>query len=113
MTYSWQPNLARELLQAGLDPGCFEHVESVETLCRTVAELVVHGYLSGKLSWADADSVINYLFPAMLECQRIPDYPWSVYEAFDAGEYHPVTPELSEDEVTRPLLLNIVERYHA
>lgn len=85
--------------------GIAEHIEPTQEYCDQVALLIAHRYLAGQVSWPTADAAINYLYPVMLECPVIPECAWDIYEAFDAGEYHPGSPELSDDHVTRTILL--------
>ena len=58
--------------------------------------------MKGDLAWADADVAMNHLSTLMMRhCgERLPDYGWSVYLAFDAGEYQ----RPGGDAVTKPLL---------
>jgi hypothetical protein len=93
------------LRDAGLDAGVAEHIEATQEYCDQVALLIAHGYLEGQVSWLAADVAINHLYPVMLECPAIPECAWGIYEAFDAGEYHPDSPELADDHVTRTILL--------
>jgi hypothetical protein len=76
---------------------------------------IVEGYISRRFSWEDCDTAVNRLNPFVLthSKERIPDYSWEVFLAFDAGEYHPNTPDLTPDEVTRPIIDDIVKKYHA
>ena len=105
MVSRWQPHLEEALHLAGLDGSIALRVEATEQFCDRVAVLITRGYLAGKTSWTAADAAINHLYPIMLECPEIPAYAWDVYEAFDAAEYHPDQPDLSQDEITKPLLL--------
>jgi hypothetical protein len=40
-----------------------------------------------------------------------PEYAFGVFLAFDAGEYHPKTKDLTPDEVTRPLIKALIEKH--
>jgi hypothetical protein len=105
MVSRWQKNLEEALRDAGLDTQLARLIERTHTYCDQVAQLIVSAYLEGKISWLVADAAINHLYPVMLECPSLPEFAWSIYEAFDAAEYHPDSPHLSEDEVTRSILL--------
>ena|SRR5690348_13674520 len=114
MSSRWQPSLEQALRNAGLDPTIAVQAEpTMEAFCNRVAQVVSAAYLQGQVSWVAADAVINHLYPFMLECPAVPSYAWGVYEAFDAAEYHPDTPELSEDAVTRSALVAQVGSQHA
>jgi hypothetical protein len=105
MISRWQPDLEKALRDAGLDTGIAQSVEPTQKYCDRVAQLIACAYLERKTSWLAADGAINHLYPIMLECPTMPEYAWAIYEAFDAAEYHPDSPGLSEDDVTRPILL--------
>jgi len=97
-------NLLQSLASAGLDASLVADSLSPEQVCDTIAQQVAQKFLSGELDWLSADSVINHLYFVMLECPEVPKYAWSVYEAFDAGEYHPDDPASTEEQITRSLL---------
>lgn len=75
---------------------------------------IARGYSTGTWSFADADAAMNHLW-AFLCSQNdfdIPPYFYSVYEAFDAGEYYhsgdgrEVSPE---ERYTKPLIRKILQ----
>ena len=105
MASRWQPNLEKALREAGIDVSIAQSVEPAQKYCDQVAQLIARAYLERKASWLAADAAINHLYPIMLECPSTPEYAWGIYEAFDAAENHPGSPGLSEDDVTRPILL--------
>lgn len=50
---------------------------------------IARRYMNDDLSFELADSLMNLLWAFTIECEdRIPSVLYSVYEAFDAGEYH-------------------------
>ena len=104
MSSRWQTHLEGALQEAGLDTMDLAPFASTQKYCDDVALLIARSYLDGRTSWLAADYAINRLFPIMLDCPTLPDCAWGIYEAFDAGEDHPDSPELSDDEVTRSLL---------
>jgi len=57
-----------------------------------------------------ADDAINILMSVINGGPEpfLPDYAFSVFLAFDAGEYHPDTPHLTSDEVTRRLIEKLI-----
>jgi hypothetical protein len=75
----------------------------------TRARRLVELYLSGSLTWEQAATAANHIYLLMVrECgDRVPDYAWDVYLAFDAGEC--IAP--GGDATTRPLIEQIVTRY--
>jgi hypothetical protein len=93
------------LREAGLDASVLGHFEASQEYCDQAALLIARGYLEDHTSWLAADAAINHLYPVMLECPAVPEFAWGIYEAFDAGEHHPDSPTLSDDEVTKPMLL--------
>jgi hypothetical protein len=105
MVSRWQPNLEKALRDAGLDMGISQNAEPTEQYCNQVAHLIARAYMEHKTSWLAADAAINHLYSLILECPSLPEYALAIYEAFDAGEYHPDSPNLSEDDVTRAILL--------
>ena len=113
MSYCWQPNLERSLQEAGLDSSALEPFAATQEYCDQVALLIARGYLEGQTPWLVADAAINHLYPVMLECPEIPNCAWGIYKAFDAGEYHPDSPTLSDDEVTKSILLAQVGGWRA
>ncbi len=113
MSSHWQPNVETSLSEAGLDASVLEPFETSQEYCDHVALLIARGYLEGQISWLAADAAINHLYPVMLECPVVPECAWGIYDAFDAGEYHPDSPTLSDDEVTKPILLAQVGGWRA
>ena len=102
-------NLSKAMLDAGLDPTLAANLYPADSVCDAIAQSVVRKYLAGELTWLNADAAMNHLYPLMLECPVLPKYSWKVYEAFDAAEYHPSEPHLSEDAITRALLEKLPE----
>jgi hypothetical protein len=78
------------------------------------ARHVVSGYLDGRFSWLQCDTAMNVLTGLMSSLyQEFPDLAFGVFLAFDAGEYHPNAPTLTPDEVTRPLIDELIAKHHA
>lgn len=96
-------------LAAGFQTSGLTH----QTFCDAVARRVALRYLDGSLDFDAADAAINnlhfYAFrPPELEPSR---YMWSIYQAFDDGEYtHPgdSSDMFPPERYTRPQLLAIV-----
>ena len=72
-------------------------------------------YLQGQLDFAVADKVVNRLAGYAIRTDQIQPLMWSVYLAFDAGEYphHGDAPDTSPDEQhTRPQLIALLAHTH-
>jgi hypothetical protein len=94
--------LARPLgaLDLGLDDTATPaHVRSA---CDAFAGQLAEGYVSNRITWADADRAANNFYELMItRCGgTVPTYAWDVYLAFDTGECTPPGGDL----VTRPIL---------
>ena len=83
--------------------------EEVRAVCDRFACRLIEHYLSGSLTWVQADTAANHIYLLMVrDCgDRVPDYAWDVYLAFDAGEH--AAP--GGDATTRPLIERIVTQY--
>lgn len=96
------------------DVEAFCQQEQIETavFLERFARFIVEGYVAGRFTWLSCDTAMNGLSGLMSHYVLMPDYPWGVFLAFDAGEYHPKTPTLTPDEVTRPLIDELIAKYH-
>ena len=92
---------------------CVVHSAGMLALLDQLAGHIARGYSTGVWSFADADAAMNHLW-AFLCSQKdfeIRPYFYSVYEAFDAGEYYhsgdarDVSPE---ERYTKPLIEEIL-----
>jgi hypothetical protein len=83
--------------------------EEIRIACDRFARRLVELYQSGSLTWKQADTAANHIYLLMVrQCgDRVPDYAWDVYLAFDAGEC--IAP--GGDPTTRPLIEQIVTLY--
>jgi hypothetical protein len=99
------------LSPSGVDALC-NHFEcprpvALDTLARDVAQR----YMDGHVSFEIADAFMNSMFAHAVRGSEIPRFMYSVYEAFDAGEYHHQQDPLgtdSEEKYTRPQLARIL-----
>lgn len=88
---------------------CANTSELLDRLARHIAE----SYCAGNWSFEDADGAMNHLW-AFLSFQKdceIPPYFYSVYDAFDAGEYYHSgdSRDASPEQLyTKPLIAKIV-----
>jgi len=81
---------------------------ALDALALTVAQR----YMNGSLTFEIADAVMNDLFAHGCELSEIPSLMYSIYEAFDDGEYvHREDPPGTDSEVkyTRPQLARVLE----
>ena len=90
--------------------------EDEEALYDSIAAALASGYHERRYSFEFCDRVVNDLYgPFITKQQREPPPPWpklfwSVYEAFDAGEFHRM-PDMSANpiaEFTDPAIAEIV-----
>jgi hypothetical protein len=100
--------IAGPLQLSDLNLGDNASPQQVRTFCDSFARFLVQKYLAGDLSWADADAAANHIFDLMIQhCgDRVPDYAWDVYLAFDVGEC--TAP--GGDAITRPLIEDIARK---
>jgi hypothetical protein len=101
------------LEMADVDQVCAELGLSFDRLCDAISRQVARGYAEGRLSFGFCDGVMNHLYSYMLlEHDRVPpDFSYSVFLAFDEGEYqHRGDPEDSspEDLYTKPMIAEIL-----
>ena len=98
---------------AAFDELCALRSGDMSRLLDQLAHHIAQGYRKGIWSFEDADGAMNHLW-AYLCSQKdfeIPPFFYSVYEAFDAGEYYysrdacDVSPE---ERYTRPLIEEIL-----
>jgi len=111
-------SFARSVVDAVVPVAAFQELctaRSVDMLplLDQLAAHIARGYSRGSWSFTDADAAMNHLW-AFLCSQKdfeVPPYFYSVYDAFDAGEYyHPgdgrdVSPE---ERYTKPLIEKIL-----
>jgi hypothetical protein len=78
------------------------------------ARHIVTGYLDGRFTWLSCDTAMNILMGLMSTVYlEFPDFAYGVFLAFDAAEYHPETPALTPDQVTRPLIDGLLTKHRA
>ena len=94
--------MSRILTLTDIKEMAHEDVQSVRDFCDAFSKRVAVRYLQDDLSWEQGDAVMNHLFNLMISHSgnRVPDFAWEVYLAFDAGEYM----EPGGDATTRPLI---------
>ena len=81
---------------------------TLHELCDAFAREAAHKFLSGALEWEKADAAMNHLYALAYGSGDfcLPEFAWSVFLAFDEGEYiHTGEDPSSDGEVrTRKLL---------
>ncbi|MEQ1639099.1 MAG: hypothetical protein ABL903_20760 [Methylococcales bacterium] len=86
------------------DAFCFQEGITIESYLDVFTKHVVKGYLDGRFSWNHCDCAMMGLSVWVTDLFNFDSFAWEIYMAFDAGEFHPQMPELTSDEVTRPLI---------
>jgi hypothetical protein len=79
----------------------------------TCALELARGYASGAVSYEAGDNLANVLFGFAAEHVAIPDLLFSVFQAFDAGEFYPdeIRSPSPEERFTRPQINTILAAY--
>ncbi len=101
------------VLKESVKDFCQQEQVNFPAFSEQFARLVATNYHEGRFDWSDADTAMNNLHGvaaghAYHTGEWLSDFADAVYLAFDAGEYHPATPHLSADEVTRPLVESLL-----
>jgi hypothetical protein len=76
-----------------------------------IAVTVAHQFLDGRLTYADADEIMNMVWSYALKRDDIPELMYAVYQAFDSGEYSRSEDAAGVDPVeryTRPALTKLL-----
>ena len=89
---------------------------SVERMCNELALAIAHEFMAGRLSFAAADTAMNWLrsYSFRVEGPALPEPCDEIYLAFDAGEWSSSDdpPELDPVEAyTRPRLQEILAQW--
>jgi hypothetical protein len=103
----------RPLNQGDVDAACKYLSLTRDALFDPISRRVARGYASGELSFDFCDGVMNHLYSfVMLNYEMTPpEYSYSVFLAFDEGEYHHQNdPEGSSPEelYTKPMIREIL-----
>lgn len=91
-------SIIREGIRGSLDPGafyafCTSQNVTFDDLCNTIALTVAKRFNDSVMTYDDADGVANALSGLMLAHvtseadAHLPEPAWTIYLAFDAGEY--------------------------
>ena len=98
---------------ADIDAVCAEHGLTLGELFDAISRRIARGYASGEFPFGFCDGVMNHLYSFMLLNHDMtpPDFSYSVFLAFDEGEYqHRDDPEDSSPEelYTKPMIAEIL-----
>jgi hypothetical protein len=95
-------SIVRPLQVSDLNLGDTISPQEMRVFCDSFAHRLIERYLSGSITWSDADLAVNNIYVLMVQnCgDQVPEYAWEVYLAFDAGEC--IAP--GGDATTRPLI---------
>ncbi len=100
-----------------INAACRDCGLTVAELCDAISRRIASGYASGELTFLFCDGVMNHLFSFMTVThdEAPPPYTWSVFAAFDEGEYtHPSDPPGSsaEELYTKPMIAKLLADDH-
>jgi hypothetical protein len=84
-----------------------------EARLESCALVLARAYASGSVDFAIGDDLANVLFGYAAQHTAIPDLLFSVFLAFDAGEFYPddIRSPSPEERFTRPRIRDILEAY--
>ncbi|MDX1538713.1 hypothetical protein [Arsukibacterium sp.] len=82
-------------------------------LFNLVSIRIAENFMSGQLSYTDADFAMNGVWPVMLDYIMKNDIPlvepcYAIYEAFDQGEYDHKDGSDPVEKYTKPLLIEVL-----
>jgi hypothetical protein len=100
------------LTDADVEAACGYLALTRSALFDAISRRVVEGYSSSELDFGFCDGVMNHLYGMLMtRDEPVPDYTYSVFLAFDEGEYqHRDDPEDSSPEelYTKPMIAEIL-----
>jgi hypothetical protein len=94
--------------RAEIDSFCASEDIEVPDLCNRVALIVAERFNAGILSYEAGDGVMNAFFPLIVENQTV-EPAWSIYLAFDEGEYDHAGSTDPVGSFTRPQIRKILD----
>jgi hypothetical protein len=82
----------------------------VRAKCDALAAALVRAYMAGAIDWPRAATIANHFFNLMVQhCgERVPDYAWDVYLAFDESEI-----DGRGDPYARSRIVEVIRKYGA
>ena len=92
---------------------CTDSAQPLETTLDYCALELAKAYAAGNVSFDAGDNLANVLFAFAADRGSIPDLMFSVYLAFDAGEFYPdeVRSPSPEERFTRSQISEILKKY--
>jgi hypothetical protein len=98
---------------ADVDAACTEHRLTVGELFDAISRRLARCYSSGEFSFGFCDAIMNHVYSFMILNHDMapPDFSYSVFLAFDEGEYqHRDDPKDSSPEelYTKPMIAEIL-----
>ena len=102
------------LTRATVESFCVASGISFAAFCDEFSRVVATGYFHGRLDFSFCDGAINNLYGFMMTEMTeapFPAYAYSVFLAFDEGEYHhrKDPPNASPEELyTKPMIAEII-----
>jgi hypothetical protein len=94
--------------RAEVESFCAAEGIEVSDLCNRVALIVAERFQGGVLSYEDGDGVMNAFFALIVENQTV-EPAWSIYLAFDEGEYDHADSTDPVESFTRPQIRKILD----
>lgn len=86
---------------------CIASELEVSDLCNRIALTIAERFNAGTLSYEDGDRVMNALFTLIVDNKTV-EPAWSIYLAFDEGEYDHGGSTDPVESFTRPQIRNIL-----
>ena len=93
--------------RAEIESYCLAEGIEVSDLCNRIALTVAERFQAGTLSYEDGDGVMNALFTVIVDNETV-EPAWSIYLAFDEGEYDHRGSSDPVESFTRPQIRNIL-----
>lgn len=93
--------------RAEVESYCVANNIEVPDLCNRIALTIAQRFHAGTFSYKDGDGVMNALFSLIVEYETV-EPAWSIYLAFDEGEYNHDGSSDPVESFTRPQIRNIL-----
>jgi hypothetical protein len=103
----------REPNDAEIDQLCLAISRDRYGVLDAISLHIAHQFAAKHLSYDNADSMVNHVMGYCCRLEKFPELMWSIYLAFDRGEYY--HPDENQDEhpserYTRPMILEILSQ---
>jgi hypothetical protein len=105
----------RCLFPEDIEAFCADSPLPLEATLDGCALELAKSYAAGNVSFDAGDNLANVLFAFAASRDSIPELMFSVYLAFDAGEFYPdeIRTPSPEERFTRPQISEILRKYAA